>query len=63
MSLTGQDVQPRRLHGLYRLSCMGALSHADVLSCVLHRDVGQMQGVYLGCVALQGLREAEIISV
>lgn len=57
--LTRQDLQPRRLHGLHCLSCVGALGHADVLSCILQRDVGQMQSVHLGHVALQGLEVTE----
>lgn len=56
MCLTRQDLQPRRLHGLHRLSCVFALGHADVLSRILQREVGQMQSVQLGRVALQRLR-------
>ena len=57
MCLTRQDLQPCWLHGLYYLSCMGALGHADVLSSILQSDVGQMQSVHLRCIALQGLHE------
>lgn len=60
MCLTRQDLQPRRLHGLHRLSCVGVLGHADVLSCILQSDVGQMQCVHLGRIALQGLHGGEI---
>lgn len=59
--LTRQNLQPRRLHGLHHLPCVGVLGHANVLSCVLQSDVGQMQRVHLGSVALQGLHVAEII--
>ena len=39
---------------------MAALSHADVLSRILRRDIGQMKSFYFGPVALQGLREGEM---
>lgn len=38
---------------------MAALSHADVLACILRADVGQVQGVHLGPVTLQRLHEGE----
>lgn len=61
LCLTRKDVQPHRLHGLHWVSSVGALGHADVLASILDGDVVQMQGVHLGCVALQGLHIEEVV--
>lgn len=38
---------------------MDTLGHADVLACVVHGDIGQMESVDLGSITSQGLHKGE----